>query len=170
MVVVPEHRCALIVRIQVERALSRGGEVFGPAIARRVRDRAMKVDDRESGERSRGRIDLAPAASRQALHGNTLRACAWCDRDDDRQGAGEPVVPPHLERNTTPNLDRRTREVAVVRPNPRWREIAVKAVRRALESHRKTSGLGDHAARRKRERIDEWAKRVSKRHADPLRG
>src|SRR5439155_18426953 len=110
VVVVPEHRRALTVRIQVERALPRGGEVFGPAIARRVRDRAMKVDDRESGERSRGRIDLAPAAPRQALHRNTIHACAWCDGDDDRQGARERVIPPHLELNTTPNLDHGTVE------------------------------------------------------------
>src|SRR2546425_13118147 len=128
------------------------------------------MDDRESGERSCRRIDLAPAAPRQALHRNTLHACAWCDGDDDRQGARERVIPPHLERNTTPDLDRWTGEVAVVRPDPRRREVAVKAVRRGLESQRKTRGFGEHVTRRKRERIDERTDRVSNRHADPLRG
>jgi hypothetical protein len=88
VVVVPEHRRALVVWIAVKRRLAGSGEVLGPAVARGVRHPAVEVDDRVARERGRCRVRLAAAAAGHALGRHAVDGVLGCDRHDHGQGPG----------------------------------------------------------------------------------
>ena len=133
VVVVPEHRGALLVRIHVEHRLARRGDVLRPAVARGGGHAAMEVDDRVPRQRRGGRVGRAAAAARQALGRHAVDRVLGRDRDDDGQRAREAVLPEHLEADAAAHLDRRAGHGSVVGPDPRGREVAMEAMRRGLE-------------------------------------
>jgi hypothetical protein len=60
VIVVPEQRRALIVRVVEHRALARREQVLGPAVVRRGRQPAVKVHDCMTGERGRVLVGVPP--------------------------------------------------------------------------------------------------------------
>ena len=133
VVVVPEHRGALIVRIGMERPLTGGGDVLRPSVAGCGRDPTVEVDDREPAERGRSDIGAAVAAARQALDRHTVRRVARRCDDHHWQRALEAVVPLHLDLDTAVDFDRRAWDVPAVGPHTGRRQVSVEPVRGRLE-------------------------------------
>jgi hypothetical protein len=160
VVVVPEHCRPLVVRIRVERLLAGHGQVLGPAVARGIRHRAVEVDDGEARQCGRRRIGRAAASARRALRGHTVDCVIRRDGDEHRQRAGEVVLPLNLERHAAVDLDRRSGQRAVVRPDPRGRKLAMEPMGRRFESNDQPGRLADDSPRRDRELVDERRQRV----------
>ena len=83
VVVVPEQRRALVVRVGVDGLLTGGVNVLRPAVARSGGDPTVEVHNRIAGERGRGRIRLASAQARPALDRHAIGLVRGRDGDQD---------------------------------------------------------------------------------------
>jgi len=115
------------------------------------------VHDGVSTECCRIRIQGAAAAPRQALHRDPVLGMDGGPRDENRHRAREAILPLHLDASSAIDLDRGAWKMAVVGPNARRGEIAVKAVVDRFEADGQTGRRPDHAARRNRKQIYEWS-------------
>jgi hypothetical protein len=159
VVVVPEHRRTLVVRIRVEHRLAGGRDVFRPPIARGLGHAAVQVNDREARQTRRSWVGMAPASSRRALRRYPVDGELGRDRDDDRQRCCEVVLPANLELHAPVDLDRRTRMGSAVGPDPRRREIAMEKMLSGLEPDDDATRLGEDESSRHRHLVDERRQR-----------
>src|SRR5207342_103741 len=67
LVVVPEHRRTLVIRIRVEHSLTGSGDVLRPAVAGGLRHGAVEVDNRIAGKRGGCRVGHATAPARARI-------------------------------------------------------------------------------------------------------
>jgi hypothetical protein len=165
VIVVPEQRCALVHRVVADGVLTGGEDVLRPAVIGRRRQPAVQMHDREAQQHGGARIGGAPAETRPALHRNTVAtALGRRYRDHHRQRPLDLVAPPHPYPVAALGLDRRAGDGTVVTPDPRLRQVAVKAMTPGAHDNRQLPlVLAGQQAARHRQGVDKGRERRPQR-------
>jgi hypothetical protein len=163
VIVVPEQRRSLAHLVVTDRVLTGREDVLRPAVIGRRRQSAVQVHDREPRERGGIRIASAAAETGNALHRDAVGAgLGRRDRDRDGQHPVELVDPLDPDPMAALGLDRRAGDAALVAPDPRLRQVAVKPMTAGAHVNLQPPPVlaRQHAARQ-RQRIDERRERRS---------